>query len=120
MHIFKSSIFSLFLLLVFSGSIMAQAGGEGRFGVYNNTDNNVVVGFYTSDGGPWSANWLSEAIEPGEFAEAEFLSDSGNCDQYFMVGWLGEDDTEVLDDEISIDICDTNNVYLDDNEIYYD
>jgi hypothetical protein len=37
-----------------------------------------------------------------------------------QVGWLGDDDSEVLDDPISIDICDASNVYLGDNEITYD
>ena len=111
---------SLFVLLALSASAAAQTGQEGWFNIYNNTSENVVVGFYTSDGDDWSSNWLADEINPGERAQAEFLSDSGNCDQYLMVGWLGEGDTEILDDAISIDICEASNVYLGDNEIYFD
>ena len=78
------------------------------------------MGFYTDDGSGWSENWLSENLAPEESAEAEFFADSGACDQVFKVGWLGEDDSEVLDEPISINICEASNVYLDDNEIYYD
>ena len=110
------------LLLVFcvSSSTLAQTGQYGYFGVYNNTSAHIAIGFYTSDGGAWSSNWLSEALYPGDYAQAGFLANSGNCQQWFMIGWLGEGNTEVLDDAISIDICEASNVYLSDNEIYFD
>jgi len=104
-----------------SGSALAQGtGSEGYFQIYNNTSGNIVVGFYTNDGGGWSENWLGTDINPGEAMRAEFYADTGNCEQAFQVGWLGEGGSEVLDDPIAIDICDASNVYLDDNEIYYD
>lgn len=101
---------------------LAGTGSEGYFTIYNNTEGNVVVGFYTNDGSGWSANWLSGAqIMPGVSAEARFHAETGACDQVFAVGWLGSDGaTEVIDDPIEIDICEASNVYLDDNEIYYD
>eukprot|EP00439_Symbiodinium_sp_Y106_P088786 s1_g1322.t1 len=102
------------------GTAFAGTGSEGYFQIYNNTSNNVVVGFYTNDGSGWSQNWLSEWLGPDESARAEFYADTGNCAQTFQVGWLGDDDSEVMDDPIAIDICDASNVYLDDNEIYYD
>ncbi|MEQ9258484.1 MAG: hypothetical protein RIG84_05250 [Roseovarius sp.] len=97
-------------------------GSEGYFTIYNDTSNNVVVSFYTNDGSGWSENWLTtDALMPGEAAEAEFAADTGACDQVFAVGWLGSDgESEVIDDPISINICDASNVYLNDNEIYYD
>ena len=110
------------LFTVFAaGAALAQGtGSEGYFQIYNNTTNNIVVGFYTNDGSGWSTNWLNDIVEPGQGATAEFTADTGACDQHFQVGWLAEDDSEVLDDPISIDICEASNVYLDDNEIYYD
>ena len=109
------------VLLAGTGPVIAQGtGSEGYFQIYNNTDGNIVVGFYTNDGSGWSDNWLSEALAPGENSRAEFYADSGNCEQTFQVGWLGENDDEILDDPIDIDVCDASNVYLDDNEIYYD
>lgn len=102
-------------------SMAAGTGSEGYFNVFNNTDNNVVVGFYTNDGSGWSDNWIDGVqITPGEGSEVEFIADTGNCEQTFAVGWLSSDGGEVVDDPIDINICDASNVYLDDNEIYYD
>ena len=108
------------LVLTACAAYAAGTGSEGYFQIYNNTEGNVAVGFYTNDGSGWSENWLAEELMPGESAKAEFTTDTGNCDQTFQIGWLGEDGNEVMDEEISIDICDASNVYLDDNEIYYD
>lgn len=109
------------LLLMVPGTSLAQGtGSEGYFQIYNNTEGNVVVGFYTNDGAGWSENWLNDALAPGQNARAQFHADTGNCEQLFQVGWLGENDSEVLDEPIEIDICAASNVYLDDNEIYYD
>jgi len=95
-------------------------GAEGYFTVHNDTNGNVVSGFYTNDGSGWSSNWLSLQLRPGEETVAEFLSESGACDQMIQVGWVGDNGNEVLDDPISIDICDASNVYLSDNNITYD
>jgi hypothetical protein len=100
----------------------AGTGAEGYFTIYNKTDNNVIVGFYTNDGSGWSENWLGDDLEivPGEGTEVEFIANTGECEQTFAVGWLTNDGGETIDDPIDIDICDASNVYLDDNEIYYD
>lgn len=97
-----------------------RPGSEGYFTVYDETEGNVLISFYTNDGSGWSDNWLADAILPGESGEASFSADTSECDQVFAAGWLGADDTEVIDEEISIDICAASNVYLGDNEIYYD
>lgn len=115
---------TLMSCVLFFATTIAHAGtgSEGYFTIYNNTDNNVLVGFYTNDGSGWSENWLSDnsVIGPGEGTEVEFISDTGECGQTFAVGWLTNDGGETIDDPIDIDICDASNVYLDDNEIYYD
>lgn len=111
------------LLAAAASCATAQAAGtgyEGYFQIYNNTDNNTVVGFYTNDGEGWSTNWLSRRLAPGEDAQAEFHEGNQNCEQTLRIGWLGTDGGEVLDDPIDIDICEASNVYLDDNEIYFD
>ncbi|MTH98394.1 hypothetical protein [Roseibium sp. RKSG952] len=121
MKIAQTLVVSALMSLTAAGTALAQASGsEGYFNIYNNTSGNVVVGFYTNDGSGWSDNWLGSELPPGDSVEAEFIADSGSCDQVLQVGWLGENDEEILDDPISINICDASNVYLDDNEIYYD
>lgn len=109
-------------MTLIAGAALSQGtGSEGYFQVYNDTEGHIVVGFYTNDGSDWSSNWLDGVeIHPGENATAEFSGDSGPCEQVLQVGWLGDDDSEVLDDPISIDICDASDVYLGDNEITYD
>jgi len=106
--------------LALSGAVLAQSGATGAFAIHNNTGANTAVGFYTNDGSGWSDNWLSEDLAPGEVANAAFNADTGACAQTLQVGWLGADGGEVMDEPISIDICTASNVYLDDNEIYFD
>ena len=111
-----------FLVSLATAPALAQGtGSEGYFTLFNNTEGNVLVGFYTNDGTGWSDNWLAYAVFPGESGQAQFSADIGYCDQVFAAGWLGGDgEGEVVDDPISIDICAASNVYLGDNEIYYD
>lgn len=116
------SVFSAFVIgSMFTMQAFAGTGAEGYFSVHNNTESNTVVGFYTDDGSGWSKNWIEGGkITPGYVVEVEFTADTGNCQQTLNVGWLSSDGGEVMDDPIDIDICDASNVYLDDNEIYYD
>ncbi|WP_428523693.1 hypothetical protein [Roseibium sp.] len=120
MNYFLSAAAGLSFSLAASFAGAQGTGSEGYFQVYNNTEGNIAVGFYTNGGDGWSDNWLGDALMPGQNAQAAFNADTGNCDQVFQIGWLGADDSEVLDEPIAIDICAASNVYLDDNEIYYD
>ncbi len=101
---------------------VAQSGAEGVFTVHNDTETNIIVGFYVGETDEsFSDNWLSEPLMPGETALAEFEAAEGSCINYFVVGWLAADlNNEVLDDPIEIDICEASNVYLGDNEITFD
>jgi hypothetical protein len=113
-------LFAIIALLSISTAVNAGTGSQGYFEIYNDTSSNTVVGFYTNDGGGWSSNWLEVRIAPGENQTARFSAESGSCDQSFQVGWLGSDGSQVFDEPISIDICDASNVYLSDNEIFFD
>ena len=119
----KLTTLSMLLALTLSLSqlIFAQSTGKGGvFSIHNNSEGNTVIGFYTNDGNGWSSNWLSEDLAPDNSAQASFTDDTGACDQTLQVGWLGEGGEEILDDPIDIDICEASNVYLEDNEIYFD
>lgn len=118
----KLSILSMIFgaSLAVSSAAFSQSGNEGKFTIHNKTDSNTVVGFYTNDGSGWSTNWLSEQLTPGQEAGAAFDAQSGACDQTLRVGWLGQSGGEVLDEPISIDICAASNVYVADNEIFFD
>lgn len=107
-------------LILSTAAFSQSSGSEGRFSIHNKTDKNTVVGFYTNDGSGWSTNWLSEQLTPGQEATAQFDATTGGCDQILKVGWLGENGSEVLDEPISINICEASNVYVADNEIFFD
>lgn len=110
------------LIVASTVNLAAQAtGSEGYFGLHNDTGNNILIGFYTNDGSGWSDNWLDEDLAPGNSITVEFIADTGACAQSLRAGWLGSDqESEILDEPFNIDICDTNNVYLRDNDIVYD
>lgn len=121
MNYIKLSAAFLFAASVAVTGAFAGTGAEGVFTIHNDTDN-VVSGFYTSEdnGETWSDNWLSIQVRPGESAEASFHANTGPCEQTLQVGWVGEGGGEVLDEPISIDICEASNVYLEDNDISFD
>jgi hypothetical protein len=118
----KRAMLAAALVLATAAGASAQTGSECVFTIHNDTNNNTLIGFYTSpdDGANWSANWLSQDMEPGQSATAEFTADTCACDQVFQAGWLGESGGEVMDDPHTIDICEASNVYLGDDEISFD
>lgn len=120
MRYIKLSLAALGTSLLLATAAIAQSGSGGVFTMHNQSGNNVVVGFYTNDGDGWSDNWLSEQLDPGTNASAEFTAETGSCDQTLQVGWLGADGSEVMDEPIAINICEATHVYLADNEIYFE
>lgn len=120
MKLVKSGAAIICAALLTATTAFAQSGSEGVFTIHNDTEGNVLVGFYTNDGDGWSANWLSEDLDPGSAASAEFTAETGSCAQTFQAGWLGENGSEVMDEPYSIDVCEASNVYLGDNEISFD
>jgi hypothetical protein len=123
----KIVFLALVSLIFITVSTLAKAGDDGTFVIHNKSAKNIVTGFYTNDNldpetneDNWSANWLADDLTPGTTANASFTAESGPCAQVFQAGWLGTDGSEVYDEPRTIDICKANNVYLDDNEIYYD
>lgn len=122
MKLLKLSAALIFASLVSATGALAQTGSECVFTIHNDTDENTLTGFYTSDddGATWSSNWLSERIKPGQTAKAEFAADTCSCAQSFQAGWLDVNGGEALDEEHTIDICEASNVYLGDNEVTFD
>jgi hypothetical protein len=106
-------------LILLSAPVLSQTGSDGVFTIYNNSENNILTGFYSNDGTGWSDNWLGERMMPGDTSSAGFLV-ANACEQILQVGWMGEDNSEVLDGPFSIDICAVSNLYLDENEMSVD
>ena len=72
----KQLVRGLLVAMVFGACSTAYGegtGAEGYFTVHNDTNGNVVSGFYTNDGSGWSSNWLSLQLRPGEETVAEFF-----------------------------------------------
>lgn len=116
----KSIFSALVIVAMFTMQAFAGTGADGYFNIHNDTTNNKLIGFYTDDGGGLSANWLDGYLEAGFAVTVEFNADTGSCAQELTVGWESTNGGEVLDDPISIDICDASDVYLGDNEIIYE
>lgn len=118
----KKTLLAAAFVLISTAGAFAQTGSECVFTIHNDTNNNTLIGFYTSpdDGANWSENWLNQDMEPGQTATAEFTADTCACNQVFQAGWLGEGDEEVMDDPHTIDICEASNVYLGDDSISFD
>ncbi len=122
MKLLNLSAALIFASFVSATGAFAQTGSECVFTIHNDTEENTLTGFYTSDddGATWSTNWLGEKIKPGQTATAEFSADTCSCDQSFKAGWLDVNGGEALDEEHTIDICEASNVYLGDNEVLFD
>jgi hypothetical protein len=122
MKLFNLGVALIFTTFMATDGALAQTGSECVFTIHNDTEQNTLMGFYTSDddGETWSSNWLSDRLEPGQTASAEFSADTCACDQSFQAGWLDVNGGEALDDEHTIDICEASNVYLGDNEVSFD
>ena len=108
MTLIKTSAAILFTSAITATGAFAGTGADGVFTIHNDAETNVVSGFYTSEdeGETWSTNWLSIQVRP--------------CEQVLQVGWVGDGGGEVLDEPISIDICEASNVYLEDNDVSFD
>lgn len=116
-----TTIISAIGLSMLSYTALAQGtGAGGAFSIHNDTIDGIVVGFYTNDGDGWSDNWLTDHLGPNAKIDVEFTAQTGSCKQTLQVGWLAEDDTELLDEPVDIDICEATTVYLEDDGISFD
>ncbi len=104
--------------ILMGGAQQALTAGM-TFKIHNESDY-IINGFYVAgDDGALSANWMDFELNGGESADMEFGYD-GPCEIYFAVGWVAEDETSILGDLTSIDICDANNIYFDGDNATYD
>jgi len=95
----------------------AYAAGQ-KFDIKNDSEY-IIDGFYTGEGGEWSANWMNFKLNGGESANMEFNYD-GPCDVEFYVTWEGEDGSSIKGDETTINICEANTIYFDGKQATYD
>lgn len=95
----------------------AYAAGQ-KFDIKNDSEY-IIDGFYTGEGGEWSANWMNFKLNGGESANMEFNYD-GPCDIEFYVTWEGEDGSSIKGDETTINICEANTIYFDGKQATYD
>ena len=95
----------------------AYAAGQ-KFDIKNDSEY-IIDGFYTGEGGEWSANWMNFKLNGGESANMEFNYD-GPCDVEFYVTWEAEDGSSIKGDETTINICEANTIYFDGKQATYD
>lgn len=95
----------------------AYAAGQ-KFDIKNDSEY-IIDGFYTGEGGEWSANWMNFKLNGGESANMEFNYD-GPCDIEFYVTWEAEDGSSIKGDETTINICEASTIYFDGKQATYD
>lgn len=99
-------------------SVPAAYAAGMKFDIKNDSEY-IIDGFYTGEGGEWSANWMNFKLNGGESANMEFNYD-GPCDVEFYVTWEAEDGSSIKGDETTINICEANTIYFDGKQATYD
>ncbi|MGQ3212694.1 hypothetical protein [Shinella sp.] len=102
--------------LLLSAPAVSAAGT--KFDIKNDSGY-IIDGFYTGEGGEWSANWMNFKLDGGETANMEF-NYQGGCDIEFYVTWEAEDGSSIKGDETTINICEANTIYFDGKQATYD
>ncbi|MCQ4631823.1 hypothetical protein GB927_017370 [Shinella sp. CPCC 100929] len=111
------SIAVLAAAALFISAPVAFAAGM-KFDIKNDSGY-IIDGFYTGEGGEWSANWMNFKLSANETANMEFNYD-GPCDIEFYVTWEAEDGSSIKGDETTINICEASTIYFDGKEATYD
>lgn len=108
--------------LMFTGATLSAGTGEdGYVQIHNNAKSTVLIGFYTESGSELSENWLDADLQPASKVTVDFDASEGTCAKMFVAGWLAdENESEDLDEAISIDICKATNIYIDDDSLTVD
>lgn len=91
-----------------------MAGEHWKFNVVNKS-NVAAVGFRTQENGEWSANWISDKIEPGDTFNMDFETNNGNCVVRTQIRFA---DGGTFD--APVDYCKINNLYIRDGNVTWD
>ncbi len=98
--------------LAFVPAIPAQSA-DADFNLHNESSG-IIVSFYLEDSGGWSDDWLDEVVMPGEVMGMVFDYD-GECELGTRVEFADGTYLDAL-----VDYCETDNVYVEEDEITVD
>lgn len=93
---------------------LATAGDHWKFNVVNKS-NTAAVEFRTQEAGAWSANWISDKIQPGDTFNMDFGASKGDCSVRTQIRFA---DGSTFD--APVDYCKVNNLYIHDDSITWD
>lgn len=93
---------------------LAVAGEHWKFNVVNKS-NTAALEFRTQEDGKWSANWITERIEPGDTFNMDFGVNKGDCAVRTQIHFAdgGKFDAPV-------DYCKVTNIYIRDDGLTWD
>jgi hypothetical protein len=95
-------------------SALSLAGEHWKFNVVNKS-NIAALEFRTQENGEWSANWISERIEPGDTFNMDFGTNKGGCSVRTQISFA---DGSKFD--APIDYCKINNLYIHNDSVTWD
>lgn len=97
-------------------SFTAAAAAEHWKFTIENKSNKTVNEFRTQDDdGKWTANWLSQRIEPGDTFVMDFNTEEGDCEVRTEIRFI-----DGVYFEGDVDYCKVGNIYLYDDHLSWD
>jgi hypothetical protein len=93
---------------------LALAGDHWKFNIVNQSST-AAIEFRTQENGDWSANWISDRIQPGDTFNMDFGSNKGDCEVRTQIHFA---DGSKFD--APVDYCKVNNLYIHDDNITWD
>jgi hypothetical protein len=93
---------------------LAIAGDHWKFNIVNKSST-AALEFRTQENGEWSANWISDRIQPGDTFNMDFGTTKGDCEVRTQIHFA---DGSKFD--APVDYCKVTNLYIHEDKLTWD